>query len=285
MAETQPIWLVANEASGSNDRAALARVQQCCGEAGFACARVISFPQEDSPRAAELDGAGIATVAVFAGDGTVNALVTALAGWGGQVLVLPGGTMNLLSHRLHGERDFEEIVRSAAAGSARTVRPGVIACEAGTALADLLAGPGTSWYDVREAMREADVIGTAGGAARALGETLATAGIACRNPPLGAADGYPLIMLTPTDRGIRIAGYRAETPGDFFKEGWAVLSRRFREGPHDDLGLAGEVTLESTAGEPFGVLLDGERARSPPRAVFRLVPSEVDLLATRADGR
>ena len=156
-----------------------------CGGAGFALARIVRFPAQPLPTAIMLDDAGVGMVAVFAGDGTVNALVTQLAGWSGTVLVLPGGTMNLLFHRLHGEREADEVIRLAAAGEAKAVRPGVIACRAGTALADLLAGPGTRWYEVREAMREADVLAVAGNAAQALGETLATPGIVCREPAVG----------------------------------------------------------------------------------------------------
>jgi diacylglycerol kinase family enzyme len=201
------------------------------------------------------------------------------------VLVLPGGTMNLLCHRLHGDRSAEEILALVAAGEAVAVRPGVIACDAGTALADCLAGPGTRWYEVREALREADVVTAAGKTAGAIGETLASPGIACREPGCGKADGYPLIMLTPSDEGFRIAGFYAENPAEFLKGSWAVLSHRFREGPHDDLGLAAQVTLASMDGEPFGVLLDGEPAQSPGEAVFRLAPCAVDLLATVRDGR
>jgi hypothetical protein len=102
---------------------------------------------------------------------------------------------------------------------------------------------------------------------------------------VGREEGYPLVMLTPTDGGIRISGFRAETPAEFLKGSWAVLRRRFREGPHDDLGLFERVTLASTAGEPFGLLIDGERAESPGAEEFRLVPCAVDLLATLGDER
>jgi diacylglycerol kinase family enzyme len=283
MTAKQRIWLVANRASGSNDEQAAAELKQSCSEAGLGVERAIRFPDDPLPDAWSLEAAGIGLVAVFAGDGTVKALIGALAGWGGAVLVLPGGTMNLFYRRLHGEREAGEVMRLAAVGAARRVRPRVIGCRAGTALADLLAGPGTRWYEVREAMREADVLGIANGAARALGETLATPGIACRAPARGRQEGYPLAMLTPTDAGIRIAGFHAGTPGEFVKESWAVLRRRFREGPHDDLGLAEQVTLASTAGEPFGMLLDGEKAEATAEAVFRLVPCAVDLLATQPD--
>lgn len=285
MNERQRIWLVANDASGSNDEQARAELEQCCGNAGFHVDRTIGFPAEELPEPAALDAAGVGLVAVFAGDGTTNAVIENLAGWGGAVLVLPGGTMNLLYHRLHGERTLDEVVHKVAGGEAVARRPGVIRCRQGTAYADLLAGPGTSWYDVREAMREADVLGVAESAASALGETLATPGIVCRDPRFGRAEGYPLVMLTPGDAGIHVFGFHAETLGDYFREGVALLTRRFREGPRDDLGTAQQVTLASTEGEPFGILMDGEKVESPPEEVFRLVPCEVDLLATVSDGQ
>jgi hypothetical protein len=280
MKQKQRIWLVANDASGSNDAQARDELEQCCGNAGFHVERTISFPAEDLPGAAALDGAGIDLLAVFAGDGTTNSVIGNLAGWGGAILVLPGGTMNLLYHRLHGEQNFEEVIHLAAAGKAVRHRPGVIRCRHGTAYVDLLAGPGTSWYDVREAMRDSDVLGVAESAANAIGETLTTAGIVCRDPAFGREEGYPLVMLTPEDAGIRVSGYYAETIGDYVKEGMALLARRFRDGPHDDLGTTGQVILESTDGGSFGILMDGERAESPAGEAFRLVPCEVDLLAT-----
>jgi diacylglycerol kinase family enzyme len=279
------IWLVTNDASGSNGEQATAALKRSCTEAGFAIERIIAFPEGPLPSAASLDDAGVDLVAVYAGDGTVNALVGALAGWQGALLVLPGGTMNLLCQRLHGDSDLDEIVRLAFAGVAKRARPRVLACGQGTALADLLAGPGTGWYEVREALREADVSGAAVSAANALGETLGAPEIVCRHPDLGRPDGYPLVMLTPTDGGIRVSGFYAETPAEFLKESWAVLRRRFREGPREELGVVEQVTLASTAGEPFGILLDGEKAESPGHADFRLVPCAVDLLATQRDGR
>lgn len=279
------IWLVINEASGSNRKDAVAQLKRACRGAGLAIDRIVSFPAQPLPTPARLDSAGIDLVAVFAGDGTVNTLVQALARWGGATLVLPGGTMNLMYHRLHGERGMLDVIARAGAGDAKAVRPRVIECGAGLALADCLAGPGTHWFEVREALRDADMIGVAGKAASAIGETLAKPGIACRRPGLGKKEGYPLVMLTPTDEGIRISGFHAETPAEFLQGSWAVLRHRFREGPHDDLGLAGSVTLASTNGEPFGILLDGEQAQSPAEGVFRLVPCAVDLLATAHDAQ
>jgi hypothetical protein len=281
MGGARDIWLVRNEASGSNDAQALAALEACCGKSGLRIRRQICFPGEPLPGPGDLDAAGIDSIAVFTGDGTANSLIAGLAGWRGAVLVLPGGTMNLLYHRLHGDRDMVEVVALASAGKTRRRRPGVIRCAQGTAMVDLLAGPGTRWYEVREAMREADVLAVADSTAQAIEETLADPGIACRG--VGRREGYPLVMLTTHDAGIEVSGFYAETPGEFLAQGWALLRRNFREGPHDNLGLWPRVTLESTDGQPFGLLLDGEKAEAAGAQEFVLAPCEVDLLATEAD--
>ena len=274
------LWLVNNTSSGSNDDAALAALEKCCGEHGFRIAHRTVFPAQELPTPAMLDAAGIDTVVVFAGDGTVNSLIAALTGWGGAVLVLPGGTMNLLYHRLHGEQALEEVVAAVATGKANRRRPGVIRSRHGDAYAGVLAGPGTSWGRVREAMREYAVVELAAETVKAIQETLTGEMIACVEPKLGRPEGYPLVNLTPHDRGIEVEGYLSTTPGEYLEQAWALLKRNFREGPHDILGVANEVRLVSTQGNAFGLLIDGEQAECGAEEVFRLASCEVDLLAT-----
>jgi hypothetical protein len=281
----RPIWLVNNAASGSNDDQALQALEQCCTDHGFHVAHRTVFPAQDLPTPAILDAAQVDCVAVFAGDGTVNSLLGALQGWGGAVLVLEGGTMNLLYHRLHGDRPMEEVVRAAARGEARLHRPGVIRSRHGDAYAGVLAGPGASWGQVREAMREHAVIELAGNAVKAVQETLAGEQIACVQPRLGRAEGYPLINLTPHDRGIEIDAYHAQSPGQFLEQAWALLKRDFRQGPHDRLGIVPDLRLASTEGHPFGLLIDGEQVECGADETFRLAQCEVDLLATETDDR
>jgi len=280
----RPIWLITNAASGSNSEAALAALERCCGEHGFHVARRIAFPEEDLPTTAALDAAGVDRVAVFTGDGTINSFLTGAAGWGGAVLVLPGGTMNLLYHRLHGERSMEQVIAAVGAGEAAARRPGVIRCMWGTAFAGMLAGPGTSWGRVREAMRETDVVDLASGAVEAIEETIAGDMIACIAPPLGRPGGYPLISLVPSDAGIEVEAYHAESAGEYLEHTWALLRRNFREGPHEVLGHAPTVRLASSEGKSVGLLIDGERAEAAPEIEFALVACEVDLLATERDG-
>lgn len=280
MDETRNIWLLVNARSGSNNAAALEAVHAACGDNGFAVARLISFPDDELPTAAELDAADIAEIAIFTGDGTLNAAVTRLYGWSGSIIVLPGGTMNLLSLRLHGDNDMSTILKRIADGACRRVRPQAARCEEGDALAGLLVGPGTAWANVREAMRDFDVAGVAQHAGEAVAKTTGAALARCADPVAGHAEGYPLIEVTPSHRGMQLDGFRAEDAGEFLQQSWALLRRNFREGPHDRLGLLDEVTIENMAGEPLEVLIDGEPATLPARATFKVAACEVDLLAT-----
>ncbi|OBX20022.1 hypothetical protein A9995_05665 [Erythrobacter sp. QSSC1-22B] len=274
------IWLLTNAKSGSNSEAALDELQGHCGTAGLSIERTIRFPDEDIPTASELDAAGIDCLAVFTGDGTLNAAITSLYGWSGAVLVLPGGTMNLLSIRMHGESELATIIERYRRGAMRRWRPQVARCDAGDALAGLLIGPGTAWANVREAMRDGDMAETTAKASAAMTETTEGARVRCAEPRLGRREGYPLIEMTPSHRGMQVDAFHADTPAELAKQGWALLRRSFREGPHDLLGLVDRLVVENCEGEPLGILIDGEPASLGSRAEFGLAPCEVDLLAS-----
>lgn len=281
MTNPAKLWLLTNARSGSNSEFALDELQDHCGDAGLTITRTIRFPDEDIPTPDELDAAGIECLAIFTGDGTLNAAVTGLYGWSGAVLVLPGGTMNLLSIRMHGEAELSTIIQRYTNGAMRRWRPDVARCEAGDALAGLLIGPGTAWASVRESMRDADVAETAAKASEALAETTQGARVRCADPELGRHEGYPLIEMTPSHRGLQLAGYHADTPVELARQGLALLRRSFREGPHDLLGLVDRLVVENCAGEPIGILIDGEPAELGSRAEFVLAPCQVDLLASQ----
>lgn len=283
MSTNRPVWLITNQMSGSNDEEALDAIHQGCSECDIRVAQHTRAPEEDFPTPDLLAAAKIDLVAIFAGDGTINAALDKLAGWEGDVLILPGGTMNLLYHRLHGELSMDEVLARAGRGRSRKIRLPVIRTPYGDALAGLLAGPGTSWYRVREAMRENSILEMAEGTIEAIEQTLGGASVTCSSPPLGRREGYPLLAFSPRSKGIEVVAFHAESPGEYLDQTWALMRRDFREGPHDILGSAGEIAIESTDGAPFGLLIDGEPVECEPRAEFALADCKVDLLATQRD--
>lgn len=280
MFEGKKIWLAVNAASGSNNEAALEDLEQAFADAACVIARRIGFHEVGAPTIDELRREQVDLLVIFTGDGTVNSIVTGLYGWEGAVLVLPGGTMNILAGRLHGQATPAEIVAKAGAGRARRIRPTLVRSRHGDGLSGVLFGPGTAWAEVREAMRETDVIGTLKGAAEAIGESTTGAKVYCREPHCGRDDGYSAIQVVPTASGLEVEGYYAETIADYAKQGIALLRRNFREGPHDDLGCHRAVRLACPEGEDMGLLIDGEQNAAATEETFALALCEVDLLAT-----
>ncbi len=275
------LLLVCNRASGSNDEESLRAVQAMLADAGFTLVRTLHFPEDAAPSPADLEAEAIACVATFGGDGTVHAVVTGLYGWDGAVLVLPGGTMNMLSKVLHGDVEVATIGERLARGETRTVRTPTIGSGHEVALTGVLAGPGTVWNEVREAMRAADIVEMVATTREAISWSANGPKVVCAQANCGRAEGYAAITVNPTHEGLRVRGYYAESLRDYAGQGIALLNRNFRDGPHDDLGLHDKVDLLCPAGEAMGLLIDGEPFDGRAEEIFELARCGVDLIATR----
>lgn len=283
MMDHSPLWLVVNAASGSNSEAAVANVIAALDTAGCRPARVVRFPGEDLPTRAELEQGEVAMLAIFTGDGTINAATTAIEGWGGAVLALPGGTQNLLPKVLHGDVAASDAIAALAAGRARTRRLRVIRTSQGTSLVEVLAGPGAMWADVREGVRDLDLATIAETFSTAWRETTDGPGVRLSDPAVGKPDGYRAVRIAPQGEQVLAEGYDFEDLGQFAAQGYAMLVKRdFRQGPHDDLGHFDRVTCHSDA--PIALMIDGERRQGGQTEHFVCEEFDLDFLVTRPDG-
>lgn len=132
-------------------------------------------------------------------------------------------------------------------------------------------------------MRNRAVTDIAAGAIEAIRHSATGPFVTAPDLPLARAEGYPLIELTPGEHGIQLDGFYAEAARDYAQQAWAVLRHRFREGPHDRLGLTDAIALASIDGSPLACLIDGESAECPSPFRFTVEPCGVDLLATAHD--
>jgi hypothetical protein len=281
LAESGKLWLVVNSASGSNDPAAVEALVEALGAAEASPARVIDGSSDDLPTRTDLDGAGVATLAIYTGDGTINALVPKLEGWDGAVLVLPGGTANLLAKALHGDAAVEAIVEAFGAGRLTLLQRPCIHFGEHTALIEVLAGPGAAWSDVREELRDGDLGTIASTTVEAVRQSAAGPMVAVIEPALGRNEGYAGVRLSPAVDGMQVDGYASDGFGDYLKQGLALLKRDFREGPHDELGHHPAVTCRSADGSEIALMVDGERLSGASEQRFSLETLHVNLLAHR----
>lgn len=272
------LWLVVNSASGSNTEAAVRAVRESLAGAGADPACIIDAA-DGLPGRAELERAGLRRLAVFAGDGTVSTLATTIEGWSGALLVLPGGTANLLSQALHGERDAEAI--AASLPRLPTIRRSCIRSPGLTALVEALIGPGATWSDVREELREGGMGQVAGAAVAAIRETTSGPMVGLVDPAVGRLDGYAGIRLEPAGPGMVVEGYGADTIGDFLRHGLALLRRDFRQGPHEELGCHQTVRCRSLGDAPLPLMIDGERREGSREQQFSLADFALDLFVSQ----
>lgn len=266
--------LVCNTQSGGFDPAIRDAIEAACRAAGAPLAATFALPDAEIPDADHLRKQGIDLLLGWTGDGTINAAATRAAGWDGALLPLPGGTLNLLSKALHGDRPAPDILADALAGKGRARPIPTIRSDDGEAFITIVAGPATRWAEVRETLRQEGLLGAVGSAPDALDAMLNAPGVVVA----GHGKVYPAVILTPTGQGIAADGVLTEGTADVLRHGLAWLGGDFRDGPSERIATAETILLESAA--PISLEYDGELGETPSPARFALGISAVDFLAT-----
>jgi len=271
----QRLWFVTNPASGSATPARCEAIEAIFAERGLELAGKTGFPDEPLPDIAALDAAGVDTLVLFAGDGTINAALCSLATWDGGFLILPGGTMNMLARALHGERSPAEIVHAAHAAERRIALPFV---EAGAhrAFVGLVLGPGGNWFRPREMVRKGRFRRVIGAVRQAWRRTFRD------HVRVGGAPGltqrYQAIFITGHEDGLDVAGIDARDWRSIAELGWDWLTGDW---------VAARAVTETRARElrvlgrkPALALFDGEPQTLEPKAVIASGMSRAAFLAT-----
>lgn len=247
--------LIVNTNSGNAGAVDVAALKSTLGGAGLSIEHMVQLPDENCPDRAVIEKMQCEAVVILSGDGTVASICEKLRDWDGTLLVLPGGTMNLLSRRLHGEIALVELMDKLADSKLETIRIPVICLGEREVLTGLTVGPSTRWGEVREGIRQGDVAGLAQAVPEAWSETMSDDGVWVEGHERQA---YAGIFVEPNDeRTLSVVAFRANNIGDMLGHGVAWLRRDFREGPRDDLGAMDKVTIVGDDAET-GLLIDGE---------------------------
>lgn len=97
----QRLWFITNIHSGNATAEKCRAIKAVFEERGLTLAGRTDFPEEALPDPEALAATAIDTLVLFGGDGTINVALCRYANWSGAILILPGGTMNLLATALH----------------------------------------------------------------------------------------------------------------------------------------------------------------------------------------
>ncbi|WP_447727092.1 diacylglycerol/lipid kinase family protein [Sphingomonas koreensis] len=213
------LWFITNPNSGSATREMCEALEAVFAQRGLALVGRTTFP--DAPIPSVDDLGGVDTVVLFAGDGTINAALCALADWDGAFLILPGGTMNLLAKALHGDAEPAAIVHATHRGGRRVALPYV---EAGPhrAFVGLILGPAAHWGRAREAARKGR-IGRVLGAIRSAWRRTFGKGLRIAGVP-GMRGRYQAVFVAPGEGVLEVAAIDARDWSSIAELGWNWLT-------------------------------------------------------------
>jgi len=221
----------------------------------------------------------------WGGDGSVNCAMSIAGPDGPPVLALPGGTMNMLHHRLHHDRtEWQEILTCA------LTDPDIVPWAAGEIeghrfYVAVMAGRITTLSESRELVRKGAILEAIGTAARnevfdmetrldfrsrvgALTvKTLATAGAVVL-----AGDRRPRFDVAAIDPGSQL---------DLVGIGIQSLISGWRDAEDVTVEIATTVTLEDVHGDPIPATIDGEPLELPAICEFRLVPNSARVIRAK----
>lgn len=267
--------LITNTSSGSANGVDEQTVASSLEQAGFDVVEKRILPEQDLPSQRDLESSLIEAVAILSGDGTISNLYKKLAKWSGAILVLPGGTMNLLSRRLHGDISLAALLDALQTGTVVPKPISLIAVSDQHILTGLTVGPSTRWAEVREGMRHADLQSLAETIPAAWSETLSDEGVWVGED---TEHQFASLFVEPVDGDhLSVIAFLASNIGDMVGHGLAWLRKDFRDGPHIDLGIMCDVTI-SAEGITASALIDGEATELPVPIHCRAVMSEVHFL-------
>lgn len=273
------LWFITNPGSGSTTTAKCEALEAVFKERGLKLAGRTDFPEHDLPKGEELDKKKVDTVVLFAGDGTINAALCALADWEGSFLILPGGTMNLLAKALHDELDPAKIIHAAHDETTRVALPYVEAGEH-RAFVGVIAGPAASWARAREAARKGKLGKLVGAVRNAWGNTFGSRGVRITGVRK-LAHRYQAVLIFPDSDGLDVAGVDAREWRTIAQLGWEWLTGDWVQAHAVTKTHATQLGFKGT--RRVLALFDGEPVTLDPGIRIKGGVSRKSFIATREE--
>lgn len=267
------VWLILNRASRAVAGDWEDKLTTGFRGRGWAIAGTTDFPNQSLPEPQQLGEVDI--VAVAAGDGTINAVAKQLDDWPGLLLVLPGGTMNMLAKALHGSVDPAAII-AAIADEPRTQQIPTIESGVHRAYVGAIIGPGASWVHAREAVRHNRWARLRRAVRFAWLRSLSRA--VHLQDGARPSPGYRAVFVRPEDNALSVIRVRAAGWRDGVRLGFTYLAGNWQTARGIKADTADAVALASR--RPVFALFDGEPLHLPQDVVLRAGQTRLRFITT-----
>lgn len=209
---------------------------------------------------------------VWGGDGTIRSALSIVGPITPNLLILPGGTMNLLPRAIHGEKTWDVILRDVLKG------PKLKSLSAGEVNGDrfycaMLAGAPARFAEARESIRRGDLAKAAAqtGAAMEVLKTLHLEAIygdgysfADTRLPTSSFVGAIIGSLTKAGEGMEVASLANPTATGALNVVWTSLFTDWRNAPGVEVAPATSLEIGAEGGGDIPVIADGEHMTPAP---------------------
>ena len=274
-----------NPAAGSVSAGGDERLRGALEAAGVNGAELVEVDRADcETQLKQLAAAKPDLFVVWGGDGTLRSALGAVGKVTPNLLLLPGGTMNLLTRSIHGEKAWEQVLSDVLAAPKRTTLPAgkvndeIFYCA-------MLAGAPARLAEARESLRRGELV-KAAAEARAAMETLGTLHLDARY-----RDGYTFerSSLPPTsvigalvgpmarDHAMEIVALTEPTPGAALNVIWSSFISDWRNAPGITIVPARSLVIESEDGD-IPIIVDGEAMEASERVQVSYVEEAAQCL-------
>ncbi len=276
-----------NPRSGSVPADARERLTAVLEEAGHGGADLVEAETDDQEGQLRVLAAKSPDIfIVWGGDGTLRAALTAVGEVTPNLLLLPGGTMNLLPRVLHGDKPWDDVLRDVIRSPRRKMLP------AGEVNGQrfycaMLAGAPAQFAEARESLRRGD-LGKAAAEARVALDTLNNLHLDARY-----ADGYSFAgnqlpttsiigavigALTKSGTGMEVAALANPTTGGALNVVWSSFFSDWRNAPGVEVAPATSLEIASEDDQEIPVIADGEPAEGGSHVSVVFKPDAVTCL-------
>lgn len=221
---------------------------------------------------------------VWGGDGSVACALSASGVSGPPVLALPGGTMNLVHKRLHGEiTDWKEILRRALPSRAEPFAAGCV--DKHLFFVAAMMGQVTTLAESREAARHGQIIKAAelavqSGAMNIERRLRLEAVHAQGNQKLDAVAAAVVIGDGPVPK-LEVAAIDPRSTLDWVTIAVDALMHGWREAESIEMDETRTVTITDIEGLAFPATIDGETVTMPSGTTISLKRHAANVLRAR----
>ena len=223
---------------------------------------------------------------VWGGDGTLKAALETVGQATPNLLLLPGGTMNLLPKSIHGEKTWDQIINSVIASPKRKFLPaGKVNDE--LFFCAMLAGAPAHFAEARESLRRGELV-KAAAEARVAMDTLNSLHLDARygdgysfdggRLPTTSIIGAVVGSLTKEGKGMEVAALASPTAGGALNVVWTSFFSDWRSAPGVTVVPATSLEIGNDDGGDIPVIADGEHIQAGPKVRVSFIEEAAQCL-------